>query len=114
MPWRWMPGAGTACLTRHRSPVITAGNRERRSLRVGHVILRRGSLMIHVDNLHKSFKTKTGVVNAVDGIGFTAPDGQITGLLGPNGAGKTTCLRMLSTLMTPELGRASFRERMCP
>src|SRR3546814_13736564 len=60
--------------------------------------------MIHVDNLHKSFKTKTGVVNAVDGIGFTAPDGQITGLLGPNGAGKTTCLRMLYTLMTPEQG----------
>src|SRR3546814_13778241 len=107
--------------------------------------------MIHVDNLHKSFKTKTGVVNAVDGIGFTAPDGQITGLLGPNGAGKTTCLRMLYTLMTPEqgavnvdgldarhhaaavrrslgvlpdargvykrlteIGRASWRERVCP
>lgn len=60
--------------------------------------------MIHVDNLHKSFKTKAGVVKAVDGVSFSAPDGQITGLLGPNGAGKTTCLRMLYTLMTPDHG----------
>ena len=41
---------------------------------------------------------------AVDDVGFTAHDGQITGLLGPNGAGKTTTLRMLYTLMTPETG----------
>ncbi|MDP1696383.1 MAG: ATP-binding cassette domain-containing protein [Xanthomonadaceae bacterium] len=60
--------------------------------------------MIHVENLRKSFKTKTGVVKAVDGVSFSAPDGQITGLLGPNGAGKTTCLRMLYTLMKPESG----------
>jgi hypothetical protein len=34
------------------------------------------------------------VVQAVDGVSFTAADGCITGLLGPNGAGKTTTLRM--------------------
>ncbi len=64
--------------------------------------------MIHVENLHKSFKTKTGVVKAVDGVSFAAPDGQITGLLGPNGAGKTTCLRMLYTLMKPDQGAVSI------
>ena len=61
--------------------------------------------MITAHDLHKSFKTKTGVVKAVDGVDFQAPDGQITGLLGPNGAGKTTTLRMLYTLMTPDSGR---------
>ena len=61
--------------------------------------------MIIANDLHKSFKTKTGKVTAVDGVSFTAHDGQITGLLGPNGAGKTTTLRMLYTLMTPETGR---------
>ena len=61
--------------------------------------------MITARNLHKSFKTKTGLVKAVDGVEFEAPDGQITGLLGPNGAGKTTTLRMLYTLMQPETGR---------
>jgi sodium transport system ATP-binding protein len=60
--------------------------------------------MIEVHDLHKSFKTKTGVVNAVRGVSFTARDGEITGLLGPNGAGKTTTLRMLYTLMAPDAG----------
>jgi len=46
-----------------------------------------------------------GPVAAVDGVTFTAHDGQVTGLLGPNGAGKTTTLRMLYTLMRPDEGR---------
>ena len=60
--------------------------------------------MIHVEGLHKRFKTKTGDVVAVDDVGFTAENGRITGLLGPNGAGKTTTLRMLYTLMQPDAG----------
>lgn len=72
--------------------------------------------MIELSDLHKQFKTKTGVVKAVDGVGFTAHDGRITGLLGPNGAGKTTTLRMLYTLMKPDRGsvrvdgKDAFRE----
>ncbi|KFL35982.1 ATP-binding cassette domain-containing protein [Arenimonas donghaensis] len=57
--------------------------------------------MIEVRDLHKSF----GKVTAVDGVGFRANDGQITGLLGPNGAGKTTSLRMLYTLLRPDRGQ---------
>ena len=64
--------------------------------------------MIVAEQLRKTFpgrgKDKTRVV-AVDDVGFTAHDGEITGLLGPNGAGKTTTLRMLYTLMSPERGR---------
>ncbi len=64
--------------------------------------------MIVAEHLRKTFpgkgKDKTPVI-AVDDVGFTAHDGQITGLLGPNGAGKTTTMRMLYTLMTPETGR---------
>ena len=61
--------------------------------------------MIVAQNLHKSFKSRTGTVAAVSNVGFAAADGQITGLLGPNGAGKTTTLRMLYTLMTPDSGQ---------
>jgi sodium transport system ATP-binding protein len=57
--------------------------------------------MIEVKDLHKHF----GTVKAVDGVSFTARDGEITGLLGPNGAGKTTTLRMLYTLMSPDQGQ---------
>ncbi|WP_447941051.1 ABC transporter ATP-binding protein [Pseudoxanthomonas mexicana] len=63
--------------------------------------------MIIANDLHKTFKTKTGTVTAVDGVSFTARDGQITGLLGPNGAGKTTTMRMLYTLMSPDRGQVT-------
>ncbi len=62
--------------------------------------------MIQVTSLHKSFGNKKGVVRALNGVTFTAPDGKITGLLGPNGAGKTTCLRILYTVMNPDQGEA--------
>ena len=61
--------------------------------------------MIALQNLHKTFQSKKTQVKAVNGVDFTAADGQITGLLGPNGAGKTTTLRMLYTLMKPQSGR---------
>jgi sodium transport system ATP-binding protein len=58
--------------------------------------------MIEVQGIHKQF----GSVVAVDDVSFTAADGVVTGLLGPNGAGKTTTLRVLSTLIVPDRGRA--------
>jgi len=62
--------------------------------------------MIRVDDLRKRF----GQVTAVDGVGFLAADGAITGLLGPNGAGKTTTLRMLYGVMRPDEGRIHVDE----
>jgi len=56
--------------------------------------------MIEAVDLVKSF----GVKRALDGLSFTARDGQVTGLLGPNGAGKTTALRMLYGVMQPDEG----------
>ena len=60
--------------------------------------------MIQVHDLYKSFRN----VRAVQGVSFSAPDGQITGLLGPNGAGKTTILRVLYTVIRPDLGSATI------
>ncbi|WP_448546627.1 ABC transporter ATP-binding protein [Thalassotalea fusca] len=60
--------------------------------------------MIEVSNLHKSFKS----VKALDGLSFTAKDGEITGILGPNGAGKTTCLRTLYGLLKADEGYAKI------
>lgn len=57
--------------------------------------------------LARTFKTKTGPVEAVKGVDFEVGDGEIVGLLGPNGAGKTTILRMLTTLLTPSAGAAT-------
>ena len=58
--------------------------------------------MIDIEGLRKTFRS----VTALDGIGFKARDGEITGLIGPNGAGKTTALRILYTVMNPDSGCA--------
>ncbi len=60
--------------------------------------------MIRVENLERRF----GAVRAVDGVGFEAGDGRITGLLGPNGAGKSTTLRILYTVLRPDAGTAAI------
>jgi sodium transport system ATP-binding protein len=60
--------------------------------------------VIAVDGIAKRF----GAVQALAGVSFAAADGRITGLLGPNGAGKSTCLRILSTVLTPDAGRATI------
>ena len=47
-----------------------------------------------------------GKVNALDGLDLEVERGTVLGLLGPNGAGKTTCVRILTTLLTPDEGEA--------
>jgi ABC-2 type transport system ATP-binding protein len=47
-----------------------------------------------------------GEVKALDGLDLTVPEGTVLGLLGPNGAGKTTAVRILTTLLQPDAGRA--------
>jgi oleandomycin transport system ATP-binding protein len=58
---------------------------------------------IEAEGLVRTF----GKVRALDSIDMVAREGTIFGLLGPNGAGKTTAIRVLSTLLRPDSGRAS-------
>jgi ABC-2 type transport system ATP-binding protein len=57
---------------------------------------------ILVEELRKSF----GDVAALAGVDFAVPTGTILGLLGPNGAGKTTAVRILTTILRRDGGRA--------
>jgi daunorubicin resistance ABC transporter ATP-binding subunit len=45
-------------------------------------------------------------VPALAGVDLLVPAGGVLGLLGPNGAGKTTAVRILTTLLPPDAGRA--------
>ncbi len=79
---------------------------------------------IVVDDLRKTFRVpvrgeglraaaaslvrrETRDVEAVAGVSFEIPSGEVVGFLGPNGAGKTTTLKMLSGLLHPTGGQAT-------
>jgi ABC-2 type transport system ATP-binding protein len=47
-----------------------------------------------------------GNTRALDGVDLEIPAGTVLGMLGPNGAGKTTTVRILTTLLRPDSGRA--------
>ncbi len=57
---------------------------------------------IRVAGLKKRF----GTLAALDGVDFDVEPATVFGLLGPNGAGKTTAIRVLSTILRPDGGRA--------
>ncbi|MFF9017859.1 ATP-binding cassette domain-containing protein [Streptomyces sp. NPDC014870] len=57
---------------------------------------------IYAEGLVKTF----GDVRALDGVDLDVPEGTVLGLLGPNGAGKTTAVRVLTTLLQPDSGKA--------
>ncbi len=58
---------------------------------------------ITVEGLKKRF----GKVEALRGIDLQVRPSTVLGLLGPNGAGKTTAVRILTTLLHPDEGRAT-------
>ncbi|MET8172777.1 ATP-binding cassette domain-containing protein [Streptomyces clavifer] len=57
---------------------------------------------IVVEGVHKRYGQK----RALDGLDLTVRGGTVHGVLGPNGAGKTTVVRILSTLLRQDGGRA--------
>lgn len=60
--------------------------------------------VIVVDNVEKSY----GKLEVLKGVSFKVEKGTIVALLGPNGAGKTTTVRILSTLLNFDKGKASI------
>jgi len=58
--------------------------------------------MIRAEGLEKHF----GTTHALRGLDLDVAEGTILALLGPNGAGKTTAVRILTTLLKPDAGRA--------
>lgn len=60
--------------------------------------------MIQIENLKKTFHTKTGDVEALQGISARIEDGDIFGIIGLSGAGKSTLLRCIALLEIPSEG----------
>jgi ABC-type multidrug transport system ATPase subunit len=63
-------------------------------------------IAIEVEGLKKHF----GDVQALKGVDLSVREATVYGLLGPNGAGKTTAVRILTTPVCPDEGRARVAE----
>ncbi len=59
---------------------------------------------IEIAGLRKSYRSKSGEQQVLNGVDLTVPAGTVTALLGPNGAGKTTTVGVLSTLLRADAG----------
>ena len=67
--------------------------------------------MIQVENLCKSFSTKSGIVEAARNISFSIEKGEIFGIIGLSGAGKSTLVRCLNLLERPTSGTIRIKEK---
>ena len=61
---------------------------------------------IELQQLRKTFRSPSGLVEAVSGIDVVIEPGEVVAFLGPNGAGKTTTLDMVLGLTGPTSGTA--------
>ena len=64
------------------------------------------ALAVEAQGLVKTYREKTGDVEAVRGVDLHVAAGEVFGFLGPNGAGKSTTVRMLTTLLSITAGTA--------
>ena len=55
--------------------------------------------LLEVDDLHTFFKTKKGIVKAVNGVSYRVEPGKTLGIVGESGSGKTTVIRAVLGLL---------------
>ncbi|WP_213772266.1 ABC transporter ATP-binding protein [Bradyrhizobium sp. dw_78] len=65
--------------------------------------------MLEVEHLNAGY----GLVQVLNDVTLSVPEGAIVTLLGANGAGKTTALNTIAGLMRPWSGQVTFRNRRC-
>ncbi len=59
---------------------------------------------VEISGVDKTFETRTGQVQALDGIDLTVAPGEFVSLIGPSGCGKSTLMRLVADLDQPSAG----------
>src|SRR5262249_44609304 len=67
--------------------------------------------LIEVDGVEKSFPSRHGTINIMQGITFDVADNDFLAIVGPSGSGKSTLLRLVQGLDRPTSGEIRFRGR---
>lgn len=63
------------------------------------------AVKLAVENVSKTFRTRHGVVQALDSVTLQIHEGEFVCIVGPSGCGKTTLLNIIAGLETPDTGR---------
>lgn len=63
---------------------------------------------IRFENISKTYRERGNRKDALKGLSFEVPQGEIFGFLGPNGAGKTTAMHILLDFIQANIGRAEI------
>jgi peptide/nickel transport system ATP-binding protein len=66
------------------------------------------NVLLQVQNLQKQYKTKRGLLHAVDNVDFSIVRGETLGLVGESGCGKSTTGRLLLRLIEPTGGKIIY------
>ena len=67
--------------------------------------------LLEADSLTKHFRTRSGLVRAVDGVSFSLAKGETLALVGESGCGKSTTARLVLRLIEPTAGTVRFEGR---
>ncbi len=67
-----------------------------------------GNVMISIQHLNKTFRSKAGEIVALEDINLEIEAGEIFGIIGMSGAGKSTLVRCMNLLERPTEGRVVF------
>ena len=69
-----------------------------------------GEKLLEIKNLKKYFKTKKGMLHAIDDVSFYINKGETLGLVGESGCGKSTTGRAILRLHEPTSGQVLYND----